>query len=86
MDDDALELVPPTIWKPKPLWTGKQVRCFYGTTSMSLLTSVLTIASKDSHVTFLFTGYNNHIEPFNKRSPAIYCGAEGENFKRISNP
>uniref|UniRef100_A0A0E0HTF2 DNA-directed RNA polymerase subunit n=1 Tax=Oryza nivara TaxID=4536 RepID=A0A0E0HTF2_ORYNI len=25
MDDDALEPVPPAIWKPKPLWTGKQV-------------------------------------------------------------
>ncbi|KAL6602987.1 hypothetical protein ACP70R_043348 [Stipagrostis hirtigluma subsp. patula] len=24
-DDDALELVPPAICKPKPLWTGKQV-------------------------------------------------------------
>uniref|UniRef100_A0A0D9WS33 DNA-directed RNA polymerase subunit n=1 Tax=Leersia perrieri TaxID=77586 RepID=A0A0D9WS33_9ORYZ len=25
MDDDALEPVPPAIWKPKPMWTGKQV-------------------------------------------------------------
>nr|ACN85301.1 putative RNA polymerase A(I) large subunit [Oryza coarctata] len=25
MDDDVLEPVPPAIWKPKPLWTGKQV-------------------------------------------------------------
>lgn len=24
-DDDALELLPPAIFKPKPLWTGKQV-------------------------------------------------------------
>ncbi|KAF8658999.1 hypothetical protein HU200_058841 [Digitaria exilis] len=27
-DDGALELVLPAILKPKPLWTGKQVRCF----------------------------------------------------------
>ncbi|KAL6873364.1 hypothetical protein ACP4OV_013446 [Aristida adscensionis] len=24
-DDNALDLLPPAIWKPKPLWTGKQV-------------------------------------------------------------
>lgn len=26
-DDGALELVLPAILRPKPLWTGKQVRC-----------------------------------------------------------
>ncbi len=24
-DDGCLRTLPPTIWKPKPLWTGKQI-------------------------------------------------------------
>jgi hypothetical protein len=86
-DDSALEFVFPAILKPKPLWTGKQVRLFLILTNNSLLLmSRLNVGNclKYIYVTSLFTGYNNHLESFNKRSYSMYCGAEGKNSKRIS--
>lgn len=78
--DDEIKPLPPAIWKPKPLWTGKQV-CVCA--SFSLLSNRMRSNNQSClqnlrpyppMMSFIFyVGHNCNLVSYYKRSFAFFC-------------